>query len=445
MNNADLILFVLSGALVFFVLIAYLFMLKKLVFLKDRMAALFHFGYMGFYFLLAPVLHVIYSYRIADVAFEDAISAFYNLNILNGVGLLFAIFGFFISSRVKVLKINSYADDRYLWKRLNKYSLIFLSLSLVYFLVYMWGGGVLFRSFDASSDESLSIVNFIIIESIPMLLSWAIFSWAKNKEKNISFWFYFIIFMVAVLIFSGARGSRVSIALQALSFLLLYHYLIRGILWREVLLLFIGLIVLNNIFSVYKYGGSDAFGSYISTGEKPAYLEQKESKVLSFLLHDLGRADVQAVILEKILINEYKPPMIPSSYLYGALLLVPTQYRPEGISSKRDLGTQAQYNEYGGNGFSSSRIYGLLGEGLLNFGIFAIPFVFMIFGALHYKSINIGAKFRSGAFVLFYPFLFLLPIYMLFYDFDNLIFQTVKVWFIPAFVFFIALSSRRAR
>jgi hypothetical protein len=131
--------------------------------------------------------------------------------------------------------------------------------------------------------------------------------------------------------------------------------------------------------------------------------------------------------------------------LYGLSIFLPKSLRSEQIYSKRDLGTKAQYGNTRGEDFSSSRIYGLTAESILNFGFLGVPISFFIFGFVHRKALDFAKDLKSKGLMLTYPFFFFFPVYMLFYDFDNLVFQSFKVWIVPIIILFMASRYKSNR
>jgi hypothetical protein len=173
---------------------------------------------------------------------------------------------------------------------------------------------------------------------------------------------------------------------------------------------------------------------------------------VTFIVGDLGRADIQAPILMGVLDGTVVPNYLGETYLAGAFTILPSSVRPTWAQQKISLGEQAQYKLSGrynatyqlANGqFASSRIYGLLGEALLNFGIYAVPAVFFLFGFLSRRCFLRVSPPSNWGNVLTAPFFALLPVYMLFYDFDNIVFQTVVVWCLPALLLLFCVKSAK--
>ena len=437
--SADLIQFYLSIICVFFSVMLYALILTRY---DNEYSGIkkFHIGYILLYFAIFPIIHVQYDFYLSDIPFFDPLGYFFESNIINSVGILFALLGFLLAGNLVLLKKKKYGVDIQ-WKLIEKYALLsFLASAAI--LTYSFSSIV----FADSQDDTGFIFVFIFIESAPMMLIWYYFARLKNGKNPRIKNFYILLMIIAVvaLIFSGLRGSRISVIVQIVSFLIMYSYYVKPIKSYKIIIFFLAAFFANSIFSVYKYGGVDALNNYYETGEKPVML-RTDNPTLSFFLHDLGRSDIQALVVNRVSSGEYQPPYYPHTYLYGLSIFLPKSLRSEQIYSKRDLGTKAQYGNTRGEDFSSSRIYGLTAESILNFGFLGVPISFFIFGFVHRKALDFAKDLKSKGLMLTYPFFFFFPVYMLFYDFDNLVFQSFKVWIVPIIILFMASRYKSNR
>lgn len=415
------------------VLVLYFFFGYNLI--KEKKYFILQFGYIFFYLLIAPFLHIIYGSVSQDLYYDNFIGSIDKLNFINIFNIVFMIFGLIVAFRVNIdININKTIN----WVFLKKVSIVYIFLSTCY-LIYLIGTGGYFYSELSEENSGASLIEYMLIESTPMILSWFIIAHLKIKESK-SFWWYFILFTIFAIIFSGARGSRIAVIFQIINFLIIYTIFIRSIDSKKIMILLIVGWLFNSLFSNYKYGGIQGLQDFFSTGTESAYIESKDNKTLHFLLGDLGRSDVQAKIISSIDAREYSPTYSPQSYLYGLSLLLPEDIK-NNFLSKRQLGTRAQYGFEADNLYSSSRIYGLLGESLLNFGYYLIFPIFFMYGVLHFISLRFINLFKKSALALFCPLLFFIPIYLLFYDFDNIVFQVFKNWVIPFFIFLICVNK----
>lgn len=402
---------------------------------KEKKYFLLQYGYIFFYLLVAPLLHITYGPVSSDLYYSNFNGAIDKLNLINIFNICFMIFGLFIASRIN---FNIKFEKTINWFRLEKICVAYILFSTTY-LIYLIGTGGYFYSELSQEHSGASLIEYMIVESTPLILSWLIIAHLRIKKRK-AFWVYFFIFTIVAIIFSGARGSRVAVIFQIINFLIIYTIFIKSIDWKKIIILLICGWFFNSLFSNYKYGGIQGLQDFLKTGTESSYIESKDNKTLHFLLGDLGRSDVQAKIISSIDAKEYTPVYSPQSYFYGLGLLFPGNFK-DNFLSKRELGTRAQYGFEADNVYSSSRIYGLLGESLLNFGYYLVFPAFFLYGIFHLISLKFINLFKGNGLALFSPLFFFMPIYLLFYDFDNIVFQIFKSWFIPFFIFFLCLKK----
>lgn len=418
----------LSLTVVLFVLLTYFLIGKSLI--NEKKIFLIQFSYIIFYFALAPFLHFYNDFHAADLFFNNFELALLDLTTANSIGLFCALLGFLIFSKFSFKK--NKIDININWKLLYKISFSYFFLSFLYFIYLLLTTNIFYV--EAKTELESSLFQYMILESTPIIFAWGVIAYLKHNNKD-TFIPYFILFLLITVLFAGLRGSRVTIIFNVVNFFILYSYLIKPINWKSFLPLLLVGFVFNSIYSNYKYAGIEGIKNYFLTGEKSSYISSKENENLHFLLSDLGRSDVQAKIIENINHNQYQPSYIPETYIKGLTSILPDKMSIQSFESKRILGTEALYGFKGNDDYSSTRIYGLLGEGLINFGFFAIPFIFFIYGSIHALSLNLFESIKRNKYILFIPLVFFMPIYLLFYDVDNIIFQILKNWTIPFFLF----------
>lgn len=397
------------------------------------------FLYLFFYFLVSPFLHYYFNSYAIDLPFTNFESSLITLNIVNSLGVSVALLGYCIANYNKrEFKIRDQAIN---WRKLFRISIAYVLFASIYY-IYLANTSTIFYVESNAEFEDPSLLRFMILESTPIIFAWVLISYIKMKNRK-GFLIYFIVFIVISVLFAGLRGSRVTVIFNVLSFIILYAFIVRKIGYASIFSIIIFGLSFNIIYSNYKYGGIEGVKNYITTGEKPFYIESKDNEVLHFILSDLARGDVQAKVLESLENKKYKPPYTPETYLNGALIVIPDHLNPFDFDSKRILGTDALYGFRGNEYYASTRIYGLLGESVLNFGFYLIPFSFIVFGGIHYLSNSFMASVKRSSLALFLPILFFLPIYLLFYDFSNIVFQIIKNWLIPIGIYIIYLGRNK--
>jgi hypothetical protein len=219
-----------------------------------------------------------------------------------------------------------------------------LSVLCFIILIYVWTNREIFRRRPASIGILL-VCAFGISQFILM-------GWYGSRQATI--WAMF--WMAGIIHYRVDRLSRKVVA-AGLLFLIAFMY----------------------FYGFYKEQGRTGFGVI----ETPAtWLQptgyQRDIKLL--LLDDLARADVNAYIL-------YNLTKFPKDYDYrwgltyvGApMFLVPRSLWPNRPNYKVDAGTEATLGK--SSSYDSTRVYGLAGEALLNFGPWGVVPLFAIYGA----------------------------------------------------------------
>jgi hypothetical protein len=219
----------------------------------------------------------------------------------------------------------------------------------------------------------LSVLCFIIL----------IFMWTNNELRSrrpVSVGILLVCaFGVSQFILMGWYGSR-SATIWALFWMAgIIHYRIDRLPRKMVAAGIIFLIAFMYFYGFYKEQGRTAFGILDSPS---AWLQptgyQRDIKFL--LLEDLARADSNAYLL-------YNLTKFPKDYDYrwgltyiGApTFLVPKALWPSRPNYKTDAGTEATLGK--SSSLYSTRVYGITGEALLNFGPWGVLPMFVLYGA----------------------------------------------------------------
>jgi hypothetical protein len=162
------------------------------------------------------------------------------------------------------------------------------------------------------------------------------------------------------------------------------------------------------------------------------------------LLGDLARADLHAFLLHRMMMpdGDYKYAW-GRTYFGSVALLVPRSLWTERPATKVKEGTQAQYGmrAYEPDRLVSSRVYGLAGETMLNFGPFAVPLAYLFFGIVVGRLQRFLRRIPPDDMrLMLFPLLVNLCFSVLVSDSDNLLFNAIKDGLLPAIV--VRIGSR---
>ncbi|MFW3170394.1 hypothetical protein [Geodermatophilus sp. CPCC 206100] len=245
------------------------------------------------------------------------------------------------------------------------------------------------------------------------------------------------------LLVGGLGGSRSHTVWCLVVGVGLCHFLVAPVRRRTLVVLTVALVGFLYLYGFYKAAGSDALEA-IGEGASLSELSSDTGRDMrSVLLGDLGRADVQALLLERQ--QEGRAPVAHgATYLGDLTFLVPDSLGLGRIPDKIDVGTDMLY----GSGshrpdFASSYVYGLGGEAVLNFGaagavLAFLPFALVVRGASSYYRRCLTSPHAPGA-ALVAPGLSLAAALALTSDLDNV------TWFLLNYVAVFALLALGSR
>lgn len=191
-------------------------------------------------------------------------------------------------------------------------------------------------------------------------------------------------FLVAQFLLLGLRGSRSSIIFGLFMATLIVHYRLRRIP-VPIVLVALGFIFVGGYFyKFYKRAGTVGAQTALAGQEERERLERATGiNPLGVLLGDLARANVQAFALFRIFeFPERYELRWGRTYLSAATVIIPRAIWKDKPLVRGAALTDLFYGEgtYAGGTIRSSRILGLLGEAILNFGALGIPVMFIAYG-----------------------------------------------------------------
>lgn len=208
---------------------------------------------------------------------------------------------------------------------------------------------------------------------------------AKHQDPGRrSRWLKVVLLLSAVgivhFVLMGWRGSRAATVLTVLWLIGIVHYRFRRIPLKAVAAGMSLLVGFMYFYGFYKERGQEGW-EVLRSPSLWAEPQGYKRNLKGLLLGDLARADVTAFVL-------YNLEKFPRDYQFrygltyaGAFgILIPKNLWPDRPQFKIEAGTEAQYGK--ASRWRSSRVYGLSGEALLNFGPLGVPVMFGVFGAL---------------------------------------------------------------
>ncbi len=275
----------------------------------------------------------------------------------------------------------------------------------------------------------------MISESFPILLMFGIglaaSRWAWTRRLAVVGVLLTAMIPVFVL-FGGLRGSRATIIWGLFWAAGIAHTTIRPFTKRLLLAGIPLVLILAFVWGWYKDAGLRT--TRLIAGETTAAIGvQRDWSVL--LLSDLSRSDVQALALWRVMDERrHWTPAWGQTYLGSLALLVPARIWPSRPPGKIRWTTDLE-DHVGAfaRGRRTSRVYGLSGEAILNFGPLFVPVMYGAFGILvgTVRRCQLRWTETGDARRLLVPHLVTICLLALPLDSDNLVFLFVKAGAVP--------------
>lgn len=334
----------------------------------------------GYYLMfIAPLLHVVLDYwpRYVEPA-QDWYWALGVLGVVNLAGLcIYRVVMAPTPGPVKPPKLEI-RPERFV--RFAIAGALVSALAFV-FVVISFGGPSGYLSTITSNRDELAGAGWMLLlgEAWPLLLLAAILVGKRDwlRSNTLALVTLLVGFVLLQFFVGGLRGSRSNTVWPALIALGMTHLLVREVRRRVVVLVAVLLVVFAWLYGFYKGAGTEAVG--VVSGETSiGELSRTTGRGIDLvLLEDFGRAGTQALVIDRLSRGDVAPAG-GETYIGAFNFLLPDGASP--VQNKNQLGTDVLYGSgtYA-SGFESSRIYGLIGEGILNFGSMWAAWVFLPF------------------------------------------------------------------
>jgi hypothetical protein len=371
-------------------------------------------GVFGIYFFyVAPILHVQRDFWIRNVVQPDDWRTWIGyMAWLNVAGILAYRLGRTLTQRRRSRAGSrstpragaaahsdaSEAGTSY-W-RLNYPRFIHIALPVLFVLalgqvlLYASFGGIVEYMLAATAEtwqkrrDAFQGLGFAIaaIESFPIIFAMVYVMWLKQTGRRMtatSLVVLVILMIVILILFGGLRGNRGQIIFSAFWAIGLVHFTMRKISRRFVAAGCVLLVAFVYLYGFYKGAGPEGVSAIIDAEQRQILTEQTNRGLDMALLWDLGRSDIQAYVLYRVVAADSDYQIAYGRTYIGALAYsLPRQLFPGRPPTKVKEGTEILR---GAGAFEagmrqSLRVYGLAGETMLNFGPAAIPIAFALFG-----------------------------------------------------------------
>jgi hypothetical protein len=298
---------------------------------------------------------------------------------------------------------------------------------------------------------------FMISESFPILALMVLAVYIKDKDKPFfQSWTFLIlvliVFFILKLLFGGLRGSRSNTVWGLFWAVGIIHFWIRPITKQMILGGLVFLVLFLYVYGFYKGGGLEGLQAVTNEEVRVEMSEEQNRDLEATFLNDLGRSDVQAFLLYRMVSPESDYEYaLGRTYVGDVSILIPRIIWREVLGMERPVnkikeGTDAMYGmgTFIPGQRVSSRIYGLAGEAMLNFGPYGVPLAFVALGVVvGWSRQFLNMWHPLDVRWLLFPALVNLAFVVLAGDLDNIVFFTIKNLCVPIAVLFVGSVQLR--
>ncbi|MDG4764770.1 hypothetical protein O7632_11735 [Solwaraspora sp. WMMD406] len=238
--------------------------------------------------------------------------------------------------------------------------------------VLLLGGPSGFLSAMTQDRSALTGMGWLLLisESFPLLAFCLIMvRWRHLLRRRVDLVVLLLVALVAVqFLVGGLRGSRSAVLWPLVLGLVLVHLLVVPITRKAFVASAAAVVVFVYAYGLYKGAGVEVVDIAKGTRTIEEVSAETGRDLPTVLLSDLGRADIQALLLDRHRAG-ITDGSFGSTYVAAPLSLVPGPWGAEWFRSKTAVGTDALYGHgtYA-SGVSSQRVFGVTGEAILNFG-----------------------------------------------------------------------------
>lgn len=372
--------------------------------------------------------------------------------IWSAIGLIFYQFGHRLSFRSAKPARTHWVINPNRFATIIMWALAISSIAAAVVLLKFGGLRKAGKSELLATGEGLQHTSWLLMlgDTLPMLIAIAIINALTDKKRKRSFGAQMGILAALAIgqfLLLGLRGSRSAVMSVLFITTGMAHYRLRRIHPGWAISGMIVLFVFAYFYGFYKRAGMAGFAA-LQSADARHHLERTTGNTMATtLLGDLSRCEMQSFIM-------YRLTNFPDrydfrwgkTYFRAAVSIIPRAIWYNKPPGKNEAGTAIQYGEgrWKGRDFESTRVYGLAGEAMLNFGFFGIPPAFFIYGSFlgwYRKKWSTWRSDDSRYFIAPILVLFFLTGY--FGDSDNAMFEILKNGSLPILV--ILVSSSRFR
>ncbi|WP_159715495.1 hypothetical protein [Geminicoccus flavidas] len=200
----------------------------------------------------------------------------------------------------------------------------------------------------------------------------------KAIRSNGFFILYCMVTITVAAVVAGAFGSRARVIYPIFICVATYHFMVRPVARKWLLIGASCVMLLMNVYYWYKQGGLAGLNAIFDESAQQEILARKhvDDEIRFTMTRDFSRADMQAFLISKELGGDLEHAW-GRTYMAAVLAVIPRSVFPARPPTAAKEKTEALY---GAGSYSEERmtnvLVGLLGEGILNFGLALAPLLY---------------------------------------------------------------------
>ncbi len=341
---------------------------------------------------VAPLLHLVWDWYTPLIRVPDDPAAWFGkLALLNVASLLCleAAYGATTARPLRPRPLRPASRQRLLAALGVSASTAFLAK--VYFLQHMGGITQMISAYEVR-DASFAGTGWILMLAWPfflLVLLWGVTLMRARLQVRrpslLAVVAILALFAVGHFAWDGLRGSRLSTLGGVFIAAAFCHLLVRRLKVSLVLAGVAATVAFSFAYNFYKGAGRSGIADAFSSTSGFVQVQQQTGRNFGWLLlGDLARADIQMEIFSTIYDGNPDYDLKLGGTYVGAAVFVPRSLWPT-----RPRGPQEAYAELQNGSIAvregeipNSRVFGLPGETLLNFGWLGVPIAYALFGLL---------------------------------------------------------------
>lgn len=269
-------------------------------------------------------------------------------------------------------------------KAYNNWAVLFIGFGMLAWIIVAMRFGGPAGYIKSLIDETADLTGFgsilIFAESWPSLMLAVLLVRFREKfqHKPGALIILFLLFLVLQFLVGGLRGSRALTVWPFIIALVVCHLIVRRIRLKAIVWIGLSLFTFSWIYSIYKSAGSDVIKIFNGTQSSNDLVNETGRDIETLLTEDFGRTGVQTLTWGH-LENGFMPKW-GETYIGDIFKFLPDSLNLFEFRDKTPIATEMFYGLPSESlaGFQSSRILGLTGEAMVNFGFLGIPLSFMM-------------------------------------------------------------------